>query len=968
MSPAGIVSLQGRTVGEMRLVSSANVPLPQKLLDLLEQKSGQPLDRVKLRNSVRCLYATGRFSDIEVNAEQTGEGALRLTFVTTPNYFNGTQRVIGLPKGGPSESQMLHATRLTLGELFTEQKLADFVERMMHLLQQNGYFRAHIITEQIPRPDTQQMDLVFHVTPGEPARVGTVMVTGDSGLTTEQVEQIANLRPGRVIRDDVVARTLTQLRKTMTRQERLEARLTAESPVYHAGTNTADFSFQVVRGPVVDVSVEGTHLSRSKLHKYIPVFEENAVDDDLLNEGCRNLRDFFQTQGYFDVKVTVQRNFEGADHLHVVFTIDRGERQRLTAIDIQGNKSFTAEDIRSLLVMQPASSTLRNGRYSSSILARDLDTVRNLYVSNGYTQAEVTGGTVPDPNGKGDNFRAVLTVKEGPLHKVHSLVITGNHAFTEGEIRERIDLAAGQPYSESTIAGDRDAVMNAYYNAGFPDVQMKTTARPLADDPTQIDVVYAILEGERVSVDQVVLSGVEKTKPQVVRREIHLSEGGPLSQSRMLESQRRLYDLGIFNEVDLAVQNPDGHASDKNVLFQIKEARRYTFDWGLGLEAGSGVNQAKNSGPQGKVGVSPRFSFDVTRINLRGRDQSILFRSHVGNLQKRALVSFDEPHWFDLPNWRLTITVFYDNTRDVTTFASERLEGSVQLQQVLSRSTQLLYTFAYRRVKVDPNSFPAGFSAALVPLYSQPVRVGMPSVVLVRDTRDSPVNSTKGSFNTGDVGIASSAFGSEANFSRISFQNSTYYAFGRKKSFVLARSTRFGFESPFNKSTFVPLPERFFLGGGNSLRGFPINQAGPRDLDTGSPLGGNAMFANNVELRLPPIQLPYAQDNLSLVLFHDMGNVFDNSRDMLKSLTTWRQPDRASCRDLSATATCNFNYISHAVGIGVRYRTPIGPVRIDVGYSLNPTLFPVKQPSNGSAPYFDTVRRLNFIFSIGQSF
>ncbi len=960
--------MQGRMVSGMRLVSSSGVALPQKLLGLLEQKSGEALDRVKLRDSVRRLYATGRFADVEVNGEEGAEGHLLLTFVTSPNYFNGSLRVVGLPKGAPTASQMLHAARLSLGELFTEQKLTDSVERMTHLLEQNGRFRARVSTERIPHPETQQMDLIFHVTPGELARLGTIAVTGDSGLTAEQVQRIAGLRPGSVVREDVVTRTLARLRKAMSRQSRLEARLSAGPPVYHASTNTVDFAFHIVRGPVIDIRSEGASLSAGKLRKYVPVFEENAVDEDLLNEGRRNLRDYLQTRGYYDASITVRRTSQGPDNVSIVFQIDHGERRKLTGIDIQGNRSFTADDIRQLLVMQPGSSMLRNGRFSNSILARDIETVHNLYVSNGYPQAQVTAETVRTGGVKGNDFRAVLTVQEGPLHKVHTLTITGNHVFSEKQIRDRIDLAAGQPYSENTVAGDRDAVTSAYFNAGYAEVEMEATARPLPEDPTQIDVIYAIREGEKVSVDRVLLSGVEMTKPHVVQHEIKLASGQPLSQSHMLESQRRLYDLGIFNEVDLAVQNPDGEVPDKNVLFQLTEARRYTFNWGVGLEAGNGVNQAKNSGPQGQVGVSPRVEFDVTRINFRGRDQSIIFKSHVGNLQKRALLSFDEPRWFDLPNWRLTLTAFYDNTRDVTTFASERLEGSVQLQEVITRSTQLLYSFAYRRVKVDPNSFPAGFSAALIPLYSQPVRVGMPSVAVVRDTRDNPVNSTKGTFNTGDVGIASGAFGSEANFSRISFQNSSYYGFGKKRTFVLARSTRLGFESPYSKFTFVPLPERFFLGGANSLRGFPINQAGPRDPDTGSPLGGNAMFANNLELRLPPMQLPYAQDNLSLVFFHDMGNVFDNSRDMLKNLTTWQQPNRASCRDLSAAASCNFNYISHDVGVGVRYRTPIGPVRIDVGYNLNSTQFPVKQPSNGAAPYFTTVRRLNFFFSLGQTF
>jgi outer membrane protein assembly factor BamA len=162
------------------------------------------------------------------------------------------------------------------------------------------------------------------------------------------------------------------------------------------------------------------------------------------------------------------------------------------------------------------------------------------------------------------------------------------------------------------------------------------------------------------------------------------------------------------------------------------------------------------------------------------------------------------------------------------------------------------------------------------------------------------------------------------------------------------------------------LPERFFAGGPTSHRGFGINQAGPRDLTTGFPLGGEALFLNNLELRTPPLPFPFVGNNLSAVLFHDMGNVFSTTGDMANSLLKFSQPNRDVCLD-TAAATCNFNYTSHAVGGGVRYRTPIGPVSFDLGYNLNPPAFPISAPSTGS-PSSQVLRHLNFFFNIGQTF
>jgi outer membrane protein insertion porin family len=966
ITPKSPGSLQGRIVSEIRLLSSTETEPSQSLLSTLEQRVGDPFDRTHLRSSVRALYASGRFADVQVDAEPALDGGIRLTFLTTPNYFNGSIRVTGLPKGGPTETQLVHSTRLGLGELFTEQKLQDSINRMLRIMEDNGYYRARITCQRQASPETQQIHFVFNVVPGERAVIGKVTVNGDSGMKPEKVARLGGMVTGKPVKGDVVVRFLNRLRKVYTKQDRLAAQLTNTSKTYNARNNSVDYVFQVDRGPVVDLRVEGARVGRGQLRRYVPIYEENAVDDDLLNEGRRNLRDYLQTQGYFNAQIDVKQVPEGKDKLHVVYEVDRGERHRLTSIEIEGNKAIMTENIRELLFMQPASFLMRKGRFSQAILGRDVAAVKNFYTSNGYINADVSGEVLK--GAKADDLRVVLHIKEGSLVKVHSLTVTGNSAITSDTLSSQIDLAVGQPFSETTMSADHDAIVTTYFNAGYPEVQMESTYAPTPGDENARDVWYTIHEGPRVMVDRVLVAGVENTKPRVVNREMRIKEGGPLSQDRMLQTQRGLYDLGIFTEVGMAVQNPDGQDKSKNVLYQIDEAKRYTFDYGLGIEVGTGVNQSKTAGPQGSIGASPRFSFDVTRLNFRGRDQSIIFKSHIGNLQKRALLSFDEPRWWDLEKWRLTLTTFYDNTRNVTTFASERLEGSIQLQQVVSRASQFLYTFAYRRVKVDPNSFPAGFTPDLIPLYSQPVRVGIPSITYIRDTRDNPVDSRKGTYNTIDLAIASGAVGSEANFGRVIFQNSTYHGFGKKKALVLARNTRIGMESPYGDSVIVPVPERFFVGGANSLRGFSMNQAGPRDLNTGSPLGGNATIVNNLELRFPPPQLPFIGDSLSFILFHDMGNSFDTSKHLFSSLATWHQPGQEFCRNLDANAGCNFNFISHAVGTGIRYHTPIGPVRFDLGYNLNPTLYPVKQPSNGSAPYYDRVRRFNFYFSIGQTF
>ncbi len=961
--PGSTTDLYGSTVHDIQWRGAAANQSPY-VQGLIEQGVQEPLDRGKVRRSLQALHATGLFADIQAEAERRPDGELTLVFVATGKYYIGSLNVEGGPKPPPSPRQILSAAKLQLGEAYNDDVVQAAIVRVKRMLEDHGYYRANVTVAHTPHAETQLVDVVLRVEPGDAARVGQVKVEGDPGFGEQEVLRIAKLRSGDRVTAARVTKALQRLRKKYQKEQRLELEISVRSRAYQPETNTVDYVLHVRRGPRVDIQVEGASLRRGLIKRYVPVYEENAVDEDLLNEGRRNLRDYFQTRGFFDTTVRYRSEEDAAADLHrVVYTVDRGASHKLERIVITGNDFFHEDEIRERLLMREAGWLLSHGRFSQSLLNADAESIEQLYQSNGFPNVKVTPTVDDDYQGEKGRLLVTLKIDEGPLVRVASLTLTGNESVPTEALLEQLSNLEGQPYSDEKLVSDREAVLTYYFNRGYPQAVFDPTVEPDANDPTRMHLVYSIREGPQFFVDRILVSGLRTTRPWVVEREFQIQSGGPISVSGMLDTQRRLYDLGIFNEVSLAVANPEGRTRSKHVVVQVEEARRYTFDYGFGMEVQTGADPG-GSQPQARTGVSPRFSFDVTRINFRGRDHTIVFKSRIGRLQQRGLVSYIVPRWFNKENLKFSFTALFDTTRDVRTFTSERLEGSVQAEHRWNKASTLLYRFAYRRVKVDPASLVV--DPNLIPLLSRPVRVGIPSISYIRDTRDNPIESFKGSYWTVDAGISSSIFGSEASFWRLFLQNSTYHRFGHpRKPWVLARSTRIGFEEPLDPDAAeeIPLPERFFSGGGNSHRGFAINQAGPRDRQTGFPVGGSAVFLNNVELRSPELTLPLLEENVSAVIFHDAGNVFSSAGDLFKNLFRFAQRSERDCRLLTLSARCDLDYTTHAIGAGLRYKTPIGPVRLDVGYNLNPPTFPVRAEGRS-----ETLGRLNFYFSIGQTF
>jgi outer membrane protein assembly complex protein YaeT len=952
------VQFEEQRVAAVRVVSEGGEVLNENPAELAQQ-AGQNYSSDAVRESLRQLYRSGRYADIRAEAS-AGESGVRLDFVVRPNSYVNSVRVTGL-KEPPGEGAALAALQLGLGEIFREQALHDALERLQQTLRGEGFYQAGIAVERRETAATQQMDILMHVIPGPRARIGTVTEHGGAATNGNELLRQARLKQGKEVTEARLDRGAERVRKHLTKRGHLSARVSVRRGEYDAKSNTVPLMLDIFAGPKVRVELKGAKISDKKLRKLLPIYQEGAVDEDLLQEGRRNIRDHRESQGYFDSQVRFDTSEDAeTGHQVITYTVVQGEQQRLVGIEFAGNKYFSTSLLRERLALQPTSFTSR-GRYSRKLLLSDAESIEQVYVANGFRDAKVQWETAENYQGKKGDLLVRFRTEEGPQTLVAGLRLEGNKTLGEDYLLSVAGSTPGQPYSEFNVAGDRDNILALYYNEGFPEARFE----PLAEDagaPNRMQLTYRIAEGPQFKVKKVLLGGYQYTSEKTIAQEVQLAPGEPLRQGDIVETQRRLYNLGIFSRVQIAPQNPSGTDTDKALIVLVEEAKRYTIAYGGGVEV-QRLGSA-NDPVGGEIKASPRGIFEISKANVLGRAHTLSFKVRASTLQGRALLSYAAPILWGKPSLSFQLTGFADKTRDVRTFTSTRYEASAQLTQQVTNLSTLQYRYAYRRVQVDAASL--NVDPAQIPLYSQPTKISMLGTSLVRERRDNPADASQGSFNTADVSVAARGMGSSASFLRAFVQNSTFYALPRRM--IFARSTRLGIQSALGNTTpnDIPLPERFFAGGGMSLRGFALNQAGPRDPVTGFPIGGQAMLLFNQELRFP-MKLPYVKGAVGGTIFYDAGNVFRQANRISLAL---KPPapvfDTLTPNLCVSNCTNEMRYFSHTIGFGIRYATPIGPVRLDLAYQLNAPQILVPDGTGGQK--LSRLPRFHFFFNIGSLF
>ncbi|HEX4544428.1 MAG TPA: POTRA domain-containing protein, partial [Candidatus Acidoferrum sp.] len=483
--PADKVEAAQPDVVAIRIVREDGLVLVESPTGIAVQ-IGKPLDRGKVAESLRALYRTGDYADLRAAVTQVPNG-VRLDFVVRENLFFNQVRLEGLV-APPSEASAAAAMQLNLGQTYRKAMVDEALERLRETLRDEGLYRAAVSAETVPHAETHQMDIVVHVKPGPRARAESIQLKNETAYRDTEILSRFKMRKGQEITSARLQRGTQRIRKFLVKKGHLSGGVAVRRGEYNAAKNSVAIQLEVTQGPKVQLSVSGAKFSAGELKRLIPIYQEGAVDTDLLEEGKRNIRERLEREGYFDADVSYKidtqevktSGWQGTQET-IAYNVERGGKHKLVGIEITGNKYFDTELLESRLqVFGGAFGS--PGRFSRRLVDSDAQSMKNLYVANGFLDANVEQRVDDNYKGKEGDVFIRFKVEEGKQTRVASLAIEGIHAFKEEELLGVIGSTPGQPYSDFGVTTDRDNILALYFNEGFPEASFAATADIVAPD------------------------------------------------------------------------------------------------------------------------------------------------------------------------------------------------------------------------------------------------------------------------------------------------------------------------------------------------------------------------------------------------------------------------------------------------------------------------------------------------------
>jgi outer membrane protein insertion porin family len=868
----------------VQLVSEINftvdeMPGGPEMRGLIPMEEGDVYSLKRISETIKQIYQTGLFSDVKVLKD--GDRDAKLTFLLTRKLLIRRIEFIGSSEI-PRRQLMDNLYAVKQDGSYAEDNLDRAVEEMKEILRQEGFFQAEIEPSVKQNPDAPQVDISFIIRSVKRYKVGKIEFSGNLFLSEKELRKKMRTKQGKEFVPSDLESDLEQIRQSYQDIDYQRVEVLVAEQRFDDVNEQVFFVIQVLPQEKIEIEVIGADVPLDLLK---PIWEAQIFEDWGLKEGDAKIINHLREKGY--IFATVNSSVQYDENLmRVIHRVSPGERYRIQKITYRGTEYFTPDQLnQELIVMRgfPLFQKMDGARVFE--LPQEIEL---LYKSHGFSETQV----ILNFEREGNKAKPILTVEEGRQETVGSISFQGEALFSEEDLYEEIRAVQGGPFFQPDIQKDIERLRRYYLNQGVRGTEIIAMAEQLQDG--LYAVRFEINEGQKIRIENIIITGYKATKKNAISRELQVQEGDLARYDAIRETKRRLERLGIFTEV---VIDEIPISSDRmNLLVAVREGARNYAGLGIGMETA----EQPGSFAVWNFEFRPRGTAEFVRNNIFGIAAQASLVGQLSTREKRAVFTWKQLYFFGLPMETYLNAWLEKESRTSFTFNGSGISLTTVKPLSKTQNMDFLTTLRYaRRVltdleieenEVDRRFFP--FSTAAI------------SGSYIWERRDDPFNPTGGFFLSSMLEWAFPYFGTESDFWK------TYNKFQIFTPVVsdvtLGTTVRFGLAKGR-----VPITERFFAGGSNSFRGVGFDQLGPKDPVSGKPVGGKALLLFNFELSFPIIP---AFEALYGTLFYDLGNVF----------ALRRQVSLAGLRN--------------ALGVGLRYKTPFGPIRLELGWNLNPAL------------------------------
>jgi outer membrane protein insertion porin family len=655
-------------------------------------------------------------------------------------------------------------------------------------------------------------------------------------------------------------------------------------------------------------------MKDEKIKEQLKSKEKQYLDYSNLAEDVRVLKKMYEKIGYSEMQIDYKVDLDKeANKAKLQFNVAEGKKVCIKNILVQGNIAFSDRRILKLMKTKRAW-TFNPGVLKEEVLKEDIERLRSFYRRNGYTDVIVDYGVKPAPK-KPFLLYVTIVIQEGKKYLVGNITIEGNKDIPEKDILAKLKEAVpGKVFSQEALKEDVLNIQGLYFDRGYimAQIQEATSVNPYTG---RVDIVYNIAENEIAYVDRIKIRGNVKTKDVVIRRELRLHPGDRFDGEKLRRSKERLQNLGFFEEIsydteDTAVTNK------KDLVVEVKETKTGAFSFGGGY---SSVDEFV-----GFIEIEQK-NFDWKNFPyFTGAGQNLKLRASFGTLSSGFDLSFTEPWLFDYP-----VSFGFDvykrqhkRDKDVGYGYSEEITGG-DLRLGKELSEYLRGDLVYRIDRIDITDITDTATDDLKKEYGKNT-ISSLTPGFTFDSRDSVFDPKKGDLFTGSLEYAGGLLGGDKDFWKFFSRASHYFSLPRNSSLELR--LRAGLGDSYGDSERIPIYERFFAGGAYTIRGYEERSVGPVDAASKDPLGGESMLIGNIEYSYPLFGF------IKLAAFYDTGNVWEKMGNIGQG------------------------GFKSSFGLGLRIKTPIGPILLDYGIPLN------------KAPGEETKKSGRFHFSASHGF